>query len=306
MRLGLPIDCTIGRDCFIQNHVDTDPGPGFRDHACGTLGYNGDTGTDFRLPSFAEMRAGVAVLAAADGVVKATRDGMPDTGRPAEGPAALEGRTAGNAVILDHGGGWETQYSHLRQGSVRVKRGDTVEAGDVLGLVGYSGNTQFPHVEMIVRRDGTVIDPFLGPAGFKGCDGPREPLWRADVAGSLAYTPTGLLQAGFAAERPADDRIRDGAHRDAELPADTPTLVFWMELFGLGAGDSLAVQVEGPGGRRVFAHSMTIDRNSAARILSAPVRRPAEGYRPGAYEGRVDIIRDGETVVSGRRTVTLR
>ncbi|MDP3767388.1 MAG: M23 family peptidase, partial [Dehalococcoidia bacterium] len=34
--LSLPIACTIGRTCELQNHVDRDPGPGARDYRCGT------------------------------------------------------------------------------------------------------------------------------------------------------------------------------------------------------------------------------------------------------------------------------
>ena len=47
-----------------------------------------------------------------------------------------EGSSAGgNGVVIDHGGGWISQYSHLRSGSVRVHPGDRVSAGQPLGLV---------------------------------------------------------------------------------------------------------------------------------------------------------------------------
>ena len=74
--LGLPIDCDVGRTCFIQNYVDHDSSPAARDYTCGHETYDGHDGTDFRLPSMIEERAGVAVHAAADGQVLRTRDGM--------------------------------------------------------------------------------------------------------------------------------------------------------------------------------------------------------------------------------------
>ena len=304
-RLRLPIDCIIGETCFIQNHVDTDPGPGYRDYACGSLGYDGDTGTDFRLPSFAEMRAGVRVLAAADGVVKGVRDGMADTGSPPDGAASLEGRLAGNAVVLDHGNGWETQYGHLRQGSVSVQPGDVVRAGQSLGLVGYSGNTRFPHVEVVVRKDGVPVDPFLGAAGFAGCDGPRAPLWTGETAAGLAYMPTGVLHGGFADRPVADAEVRDGQHRNGRFDTSPEQLVFWVELFGVRAGDTIAVRVVGPGERRLFSHSVAIPRNNAVVVLSAPVSRPSGGFGPGAYVGDVSVLRSGSIVAAASRTVAV-
>ena len=67
--LLMPVDCTLGETCFIQNYPDHDPGPGFADFTCGSLGYDGHDGTDVALLSLAAMRAGVAVLAPADGTV---------------------------------------------------------------------------------------------------------------------------------------------------------------------------------------------------------------------------------------------
>ena len=87
--LDLPVECTPGETCWIVNYVDHDPGKGFRDYHCGALGYDGHAGTDFALRDEAAMQAGVAVLAAAAGTVKAVRDGMPDTGLQSGATAAV-------------------------------------------------------------------------------------------------------------------------------------------------------------------------------------------------------------------------
>ncbi|WP_395109545.1 M23 family metallopeptidase [Actinomadura sp. SCN-SB] len=52
----------------------------------------------------------------------------------------------GNHVVLDLGDGVHAVFAHLRRGSLRVRRGDRVKAGDLLGEVGNSGNSSEPHL----------------------------------------------------------------------------------------------------------------------------------------------------------------
>ena len=62
IQLSLPLDCVPGKTCFVQQYVDVKAGPGAEDYACGRATYDGHKGTDFRLPTLAEARKGVAVL----------------------------------------------------------------------------------------------------------------------------------------------------------------------------------------------------------------------------------------------------
>ena len=178
-QLALPVDCHLGDTCFIQHYPDHDPGPQARDFACGSLTYDGHDGTDFALPSLAAMQAGVAVLAAAPGVVGGTRDGRPDISVSDPAAPPLEGMDCGNGLAILHKGGFETQYCHLKQGSVRVKPGDRVETGAPLGEIGLSGNTEFPHLHLTLRRNGLEIDPAAPEAKTCGETGPD--LWQADL-----------------------------------------------------------------------------------------------------------------------------
>ncbi|MDY7001773.1 MAG: M23 family metallopeptidase, partial [Thermodesulfobacteriota bacterium] len=107
--LEMPIACVMGKVCSIQNYVDRDPGPGYRDYTCGFLTYDGHKGTDFRVPGLTVMESGVRVLAAAPGIVRAVRDGMADVSVKKIGKEAVKNREAGNAVVVNHGNGWETQ-----------------------------------------------------------------------------------------------------------------------------------------------------------------------------------------------------
>jgi murein DD-endopeptidase MepM/ murein hydrolase activator NlpD len=81
-------------------------------------------------------------LAAGSGVVVEAVDGVPDNlpNRPAPG------NLYGNHVVLDHGNGEYSLTAHLAQGSVRVKRGEVVAGGQLLGRVGNSGMSTEPHL----------------------------------------------------------------------------------------------------------------------------------------------------------------
>ncbi len=91
---------------------------------------------------------GAEILAVADGVVVDTKDGIPEN-IPGVDSRAVEitlETIGGNYVILDIGGGRYAFYAHLQPGTVRVSVGERVRRGDVLGLVGNSGNSTEPHL----------------------------------------------------------------------------------------------------------------------------------------------------------------
>jgi murein DD-endopeptidase MepM/ murein hydrolase activator NlpD len=80
--------------------------------------------------------------------VASIKDGIPEnvpgpTSRAV--PITLE-TIGGNYVILDIGGGQYAFYAHLQPGSLRVGVGDRVRRGEVIGLVGNSGNSTEPHL----------------------------------------------------------------------------------------------------------------------------------------------------------------
>jgi murein DD-endopeptidase len=98
-------------------------------------------------------------LAVADGVVTEVKDGIPENVPGANSravPITLE-TVGGNHVILDIGGGHFAFYAHLQPGSLRVKLGDKVRRGQVLGLVGNSGNSTEPHLHFHIENGSSPL-----------------------------------------------------------------------------------------------------------------------------------------------------
>lgn len=75
-------------------------------------------------------------------------------------------RGFGNVVWLDHGGTILTVYAHLSE--IRVREGDRVRGGDVIGLSGASGDVTAPHLHFEVWRFGRAIDPIPALGGLPG------------------------------------------------------------------------------------------------------------------------------------------
>ena len=220
-QLSLPLACEPHKTCFIQNYVDADETGGVRDYRCGSATYDTHSGTDFRLLSAEAGKAGVAVLATADGTVISKSEGVQDKLIRDNGGKTPDVRKCGNSVIIDHGGGWETQYCHMRDGSVSVQTGQVVKRSDRLGDIGFSGAADFAHVHLTVRHDGNVVDPFNPDAAGVDCASLADglTLWMPDVAAAFAYRKGEVLGVGFAGA-PPDFKILETDH--TQVAALTP------------------------------------------------------------------------------------
>jgi murein DD-endopeptidase MepM/ murein hydrolase activator NlpD len=95
---------------------------------------------------------GKKAIAAADGTVVKVVDGLPEQ-VPGVFPENISPEEAdGNSVILNLGGGNFALYAHFQPGTIRVEEGEHVERGDVLALVGNSGNSLAPHLHFHVMN----------------------------------------------------------------------------------------------------------------------------------------------------------
>ncbi len=93
------------------------------------------SGTDFR------AAVGVPIIAANAGVVVIAKKRF----------------FAGNSVVIDHGRGIFTQYYHMSK--IKVKVGDWVEKGQLLGLAGATGRVTGPHLHFGAKVQGVTVDP---------------------------------------------------------------------------------------------------------------------------------------------------
>ena len=292
-RLGLPIDCTLGSDCWVQNYVDVDGSKEAGDFTCGGATYDGHGGVDIRVLSLAAARRSVSVLAAAAGLVKRVRDGEPDRLMADGREPAMAGKECGNGVVVQHAGGWQTQYCHLREGSVSVRPGDAVERGDVLGAVGASGMAQFAHVHLTVRQGRRDIDPFTGKAVGEDCGHPTAGgLWLPELAPQLAYKNGEIIQTGFAAG-PVDTKAAERGAALAQPRRDTP-IVFFSHAINLLEGDRQRLRLIGPAGVLTETELDPLERHKAQYVAYVGKKAPAGGWEPGAYRGVVEIVRDAK------------
>lgn len=289
--LGFPVDCSLGKTCYIQHYVDRDPGSGSLDFRCGHLTYDTHKGTDIAVPTLSDMRLGVNVLAAAPGTVTGLRDGMADIGLSDNQDAQIEGRECGNGVVLRHEDGWETQYCHMKSGSVLVQKGQTVERGDVLGQVGLSGRTQFPHLHLSVRKNGSVVDPFDLSDGSNCGKSPTNGLW----INPIPYAPGGMIAAGFANSVPDYRAVTDGTAGLESLARNAPALVVYGLAFGGRAGDIVTLEIVGPEGP-VLNQSFSLEKDQARYYRAAGKRAGDSSWPSGLYSGTVILTRDGREI----------
>lgn len=296
-RLIFPVDCRLGDTCVIQNFVDHNRTGDAQDYRCGALTYHGHDGTDIRIPSLAIMRRGVNVLAAADGAVLRVRDGVPDQSIRAPTASAVDGHECGNAVILDHGHGWQTQYCHMALGSVAVKQGATVKRGDVIGRVGLSGQTEFPHLHLTVRHNGRVMDPFTSAPQSTPCGGAETSLLALSSGDGAIYHDAFVLNHGFI-DGPIDlDAIETGEIEANRPTAQSAALLAYIRVVGLKAGDVQHMMITNPDGTilidKVFAR---LDRPKAQNSLYIGQKRPTEVWPKGRYTAIYEVIRAGSRV----------
>jgi hypothetical protein len=101
---------------------------------------------------------GDAVLAVADGTVVFVRDGMAE-GVPNEPPTTLHQPLdyGGNEVVVEIAPGVYAFFAHLQPGSIRVQLGENVKTGQVLGLLGNTGNSSAPHLHFQLSESPDVL-----------------------------------------------------------------------------------------------------------------------------------------------------
>lgn len=297
--LRFPLACQVGRSCEVENYVDRAAGGApFLDYHCGRRTYPNHTGTDIRVMDLKAQQAGVVVLAAAPGKVLRLRDGVPDQILWDMATPHDDKIGCGNAVVLDHGEGWITAYCHMARGSVRVKVGQTVAAGEPLGKVGLSGDTQFPHLHIEVRHNGQVVDPFAPAPVTAGACAPQKAMWDPAAARQLAYKRGAILNAGFAGGPIGERSVEEGGLAPAR--SDSPVISVYMRAVQLEAGDVIELTFATPQGKPTVVRLPPLPTNKAQPLMALSRKRPEGGWPPGRYVAEFRVLRGGAPVLQRR------
>jgi hypothetical protein len=306
IELVWPVACQIGKDCEIQQYMDHDRGPGAKDYMCGSAVYDDHSGTDIRLPDKRSQNKGVAVLAAADGTVLSIRNSEPDFGVGQYNSNLVKDKECGNGIVIQHRDGWETQYCHMRQGSVGVIQGQSVKAGQVLGLVGQSGMAAFIHLHLSVRKDGQRVDPFdynlNGTCNAKPSQ--TNFLWRRDLWPSLAYKNAVVMNMGFSGNSPDMNLIESG--QITSFTPQSPAIIFYIRALNLKQSDLQILILTGPNGE-TLAETKTkpLDKHKAQFMQFIGKKRGTQPFTKGIYKGRYQVFRDGALILDKTIQITL-
>jgi len=100
---------------------------------------------------------GQNLYAVGNGTIVYAHDGVPDIEITTEKPPVTIDTALGNGVVIDLGDNKYACYGHMVNGSVRVKVGDTVTEGQVIGLMGNTGNSDAPHLHFQVITDNPTV-----------------------------------------------------------------------------------------------------------------------------------------------------
>src|ERR1700693_1455317 len=148
---------------------------------------------------------GHEIHAVADGIVTETKDGLPQNTPGAKSmaiPITLE-TIGGNHVIIDMGNGLYAFYAHMQPGSLRVKVGEKVKTGQVLGLLGNTGNSSEPHLHFDICNASSML----------ACEG-------------LPYAFASLEVTGKGESWKPSDAHEPGVQHQMEIPVEDEVVTF--------------------------------------------------------------------------------
>jgi murein DD-endopeptidase len=153
---------------------------------------------------------GADAVAVAAATVVAVKDGLPENVPQVKqrAVAITQETIAGNYVLLDLGQGLYALYAHLQPQSLKVKVGDKVKTGQLLGLVGNSGNSHLPHLHFQVANAASAL----------GAEGVPYVLSTFVLQG-IATTPAELVKGGFQPAAGAEST------RKKEIPVQNAVVV---------------------------------------------------------------------------------
>src|SRR5262249_28178374 len=128
-----------------------------------------------------------------------------------------------NYIDIDIGNGWHTFYYHQRTNTILVRAGDTVVPGQVLGLVGSSGNSAAAHLHFGLYHNGDLVEPNYDPATYWA-----NPLpYQGSLSGVVDSAAT-LTNATMTADLNAEERP---VTANVVTQAAGQQLTVWLQVY---------------------------------------------------------------------------
>ncbi len=282
--LMAPVDCSDSSVCYVQIHPDWDAQKDeIDDYKEGNMTLDGAKSTIIRLTGTAKMYNGVLVKAVARGLVKSVRDNMPDFVQKDKN--YMQWRECGNGIAIDLDKGWRVQYCHLKEGSIKVRPGDVVNAGDVIAHVGASGKASYPQLELLVTHKGEYVDPFKGPD--------EKPLWNKEAQKQLPYRSAGVLHFAFVDRVPTKKDAFEGFEADdkQQLARQIKQLFLWAHIFGMKADDLLELKIVNSLGEEFAAKKIQISETTLTHYSYVGKETNFLELPPGKWVGQLRLYR---------------
>lgn len=283
-KLVAPVDCSDPSICFIQVHPDWDKMEDETDdYMEGNVTIDGAKSTIIRLTGTAKMYNGVPVKAVARGLVRSVRDNMPDFVQ--KDKTYMQWRECGNGIAIDLDKGWRVQYCHLKEGSIRVRPGDVINAGDTIAYVGASGKASYPQLELLVTHNGEYVDPFKGPDS--------QSLWTDAAQKMLPYRSAGALHFAFLERVPSKKDAFEGFEADDKqrLPRQIKQLFLWAHIYGTEEDDLLELKIVNSLGEEFAAKKIQISKTTLTHYSYVGKGTNFLELPPGKWAGQLRLYR---------------
>lgn len=289
LELQFPVACRLMENCWITNHVDLDRDKGYaEDYMCGSKTTDGSKSTHISLGSLSAIKQKIPVIAVADGQISVAQH---NTG------------FCGTRVLIDHGGGWESNYCHLDPKTLQVHEGQHVKQNQILGSIGNSGQTDWPHLSYALLRNGMVFDPFSGRTNLEGCSRASQPLWINKM--NPLYEPAQVTAIGFNFGFLNGNDIKAGALKSATaMKHDTPQISLWTLMMNVQKGDKIEMQIITPSGRHLKKKTITVKKSKKYYPVYLSTLRGNFLWDKGIYKGVITITRNvnGNDIRTGKFT----
>ncbi len=185
----------------------------------------------------------------------------------------------------------------MANGTLTIKPGDRVAAGQPLGLVGLSGETEFPHLHLTVRRDDRVVDPFAVDVQPGSCGG-GTPLWDEPSQKAMAYRAGEVINRGFS-DRPLTLEAIENDEQHPEKPTPrAAALVAYVLTIGLERGDQQTLRILDPNWKLFSEYvAAPLDHDKAQAFVMTGRKRHNDPWPTGTYRATYRVQRAGATVI---------